>query len=87
MISSWLASLPSNIPVTFPEHITMILSDIPNNSGISEDIIIILFPRLAKSAIMVYISYLAPTSIPLVGSSRISMSGSVSNQRENITFC
>lgn len=77
----------STIPATLPLLITKILSVTPNNYGISEDTIIIPMPSLAKSFINLYISYLAPTSIPLVGSSNIKIFGLVNNQRPIITFC
>ena len=44
-------------------------------------------PRLASSLISVWISFFAPTSIPLVGSSRMSTRGSVERHFASATFC
>ena len=49
---SWVASLPSTKPVTLPSHMTMIRSDIPMSSAISEEIMMMLFPARASSSMM-----------------------------------
>jgi len=77
----------SSIPATLPSDNTIILSHMPKSSVISEDTIITPLPFLARSKISWYISYFAPTSIPLVGSSSISISGSVRSHLPKITFC
>ena len=52
MMFSWVASLPSTKPVTRPSHITMMRSDMPISSLISEEIMMMLLPSLARSAMM-----------------------------------
>ncbi len=52
MMFSWLASFPSMKPVTRPSHMTMIRSDMPISSLISEEIMMTLLPCLASSAMM-----------------------------------
>ena len=52
MMFSWLASLPSMTPVIRPSHMTMIRSDMPISSPISEEIMMMLLPCLARSAMM-----------------------------------
>ena len=54
---------------------------------VGEEIIITDLPCEASSSISVYISLLAPMSIPLVGSSSISISGEVRSHLPRITFC
>ena len=66
---------------------TRMRSQIPSSSGISEDTMITPFPSLARSRIIWYISYFAPTSMPRVGSSSSSTSGLVRSQRPMMTFC
>ena len=48
-IPSWVASSRFSSPVTFPPHITTILSLMPRISGISEEIRIIAYPSFARS--------------------------------------
>ena len=52
MMFSWLASSPLMKPVTRPSHMTMMRSDMPMSSLISEEIMITLLPCLASSAMM-----------------------------------
>ena len=52
MMFSWLASFPSMKPVTRPSHMTMIRSDMPMSSLISEEIMMTLLPCFASSAMM-----------------------------------
>ena len=59
----------------------------PRISGISDETIRIALPSFASPDISRWISDLAPTSMPRVGSSIIRMSGSVISQRETSTFC
>jgi len=87
IIISCDASLAGNSPTILPAFITYTLSHIPNISGSSDEITKIDFPESAKSFIILYISYLAPTSIPLVGSSNINISGSVNIHLLKTTFC
>ena len=44
-------------------------------------------PSSARSSTSFWMSALVPTSMPRVGSSRISRRGSVASQRARITFC
>ena len=86
-IASWVASARSSVPATVPPCITAIRSLMPRISGSSDEIIRIAMPRAASSPISRWISALAPTSTPCVGSSRISTAGSVASQRASATFC
>ena len=52
MMFSWVASLPSMKPVMRPSHMTMTRLDIPMISLISEEIMMMLLPCLASSAMM-----------------------------------
>ena len=52
MMFSWLALSPSIKPVTRPSHMTMMRSDMPMSSPISEEIMMMLLPCLARSAMM-----------------------------------
>ena len=60
---------------------------IPRISGISDETTMIVLPCFAMLIISSYISYFAPTSIPLVGSSIINTCGSLSSHFPKITFC
>ena len=52
MMFSWVALSPSIKPVTRPSHITMMRSDMPMSSPISDEIMMMLFPCFARSAMM-----------------------------------
>ena len=52
MMFSWFALSPSIKPVQRPSHMTMMRSDIPISSLISEEIMMMLLPCLAISAMM-----------------------------------
>ncbi len=52
MMFSCVASLPSMKPVTRPSHMTMMRSDMPISSPISELIIMMLLPLRASSSMM-----------------------------------
>ena len=67
----WVASSAISSPVIRPSHMTTILSAIPMTSGISEDTNMTAIPCCFSWFIRLYISTLAATSIPLVGSSNI----------------
>ena len=59
----------------------------PSSSGRYDDTTMIPSPAAARSPITVYSSPLAPTSMPLVGSSNTRILGLVSSQRASSTFC
>ena len=73
--------------VITPSCMTTMRSDIPITSGISLEIMMMALPSPASLVISEWISALAPTSMPRVGSSTIRISGSVSSQRPTRTFC
>ena len=52
MMFSWVASLPGMKPVTRPSHMTITRSDMPMISLISEEIMMMLLPCFARSAMM-----------------------------------
>ena len=64
-----------------------IRSLMPSTSGISDEIIMTATPWPASSLMSLWISALAPTSMPRVGSSRMRMRGFVISQRAISTFC
>ena len=51
-MASCVAPAPSTKPVTRPSHMTMTRSDMPISSLISEEIMMMLFPWAASSAMM-----------------------------------
>ena len=75
------------MPTIVPPCITAIRSLMPRISGSSDEIMMIASPLAASSPINRWISDLAPTSTPWVGSSRIRTDGSEFNQRASATFC
>ena len=77
----------ANSRVTRPSKSTMIRSAIPSTSGSSDEIIRMATPWPARSDISAWISDLAPTSMPWVGSSSTSTDGLVISQRLSATFC
>src|SRR5580692_1002121 len=87
MIFSWVASEPANSPTKAPSFMTQIRSQMPISSPISEEITTTPFPASASSLMIEYISYLAPTSMPRVGSSRIKTFGPVISHFDSTTFC
>src|SRR4051794_37256314 len=66
---------------------TMTRSDMPRTSGSSEEIMTIAMPLAARSETSRCTSAFAPTSMPRVGSSRISTLGLVIRQRAIRAFC
>ena len=86
-IASWVASARSSSPTIVPPCITAMRSLMPRISGSSDEIITIASPPPASSLISRWISALAPTSTPCVGSSRISTAGDAASQRASATFC
>ena len=87
MTISCVACCRENLPVMRPSCMTMTRSLIWSTSGRSEEISRMPTPARASSTISPWISALAPTSTPCVGSSRISTFGRVSNQRAITTRC
>ena len=86
-ISSGVACRGSNWPATVPSRKTTTRSEFSITSGSSELIITTACPRLTSRRKRRWISALAPTSTPRVGSSRSNTFGSVSKQRPSTTFC
>ena len=74
-IASWVAAGRSSTPTIAPPCITAIRSLMPRISGSSDEIIRMARPRPASSLMRRWISALAPTSTPWVGSSRIRTTG------------
>ncbi len=87
MMETWSASARSRIPVIRPSCMTRMRSLMPSTSGISDEIMITATPWPARREIKRWISALAPTSMPRVGSSRIRIFGPVISQRPISTFC
>ena len=84
---SWLASSRSKIAIWRPSRMTSTRSLIASTSGRSEEIRMMPMPSAASSPIIAWTSALAPTSMPRVGSSRISTDGLVSSHLLSMTFC
>ena len=84
---SWVASARSRIPTIVPPCITAIRSLMPRISGSSDEIIRMASPRPASSLMSRWISALAPTSTPCVGSSRMQQGRFAASQRASATFC
>ena len=70
-----------------PSDITRMRSQAASSSGSSDESTRIALPALARSRISVTISDFEPMSMPAVGSSRISTSGSVVSHLAMTTFC
>src|SRR4051794_34112162 len=87
MTFSWVASARLKVPLTWPSCMTMTRSDMPRTSGSSEEIMTIAMPLAARSETSRCTSAFAPTSMPRVGSSRISTLGLVIRQRAIRAFC
>ena len=81
-IASWVAPSRSMIATIVPPCMTAIRSLMPRISGSSEEIIRMARPSPASSLISRWISALAPTSTPCVGSSRIKSLGPAASQRQ-----
>ena len=77
----------SMLATSRPPCITSTRSLMPSTSGSSLEIIRIAMPCCASRPISAWISDLAPTSMPRVGSSMIRMRGSVSSHLPSTTFC
>ena len=75
------------MPTIVPPCMTAIRSLMPRISGSSDEIIRMASPRPASSLMSRWISALAPTSTPWVGSSRMSSAGLAASQRASATFC
>ena len=84
---SSVASSRSRIAICRPSRMTSTRSLIANTSGSSDEIMMMPIPSAASSPIMAWTSVLAPTSMPRVGSSRISSDGWVFSHLLSITFC
>ena len=84
---SGLASARSMVATSRPPCMTSTRSLMPSTSGSSLEIIRIAMPSCARRPISAWISALAPTSMPRVGSSMIRMRGSVSSHLPSTTFC
>ena len=87
MIRSWSRSAPAKTPIWRPSRITRTRSLIASTSGRSDEIRMMATPARASSPISSCTSALAPTSMPRVGSSRISTVGCTSSHLASITFC
>src|SRR5262249_23744396 len=81
------ASARLNWPVKCPSSMTRIRSLMPRTSGNSEEISKIASPCAARLLIKRCTAALVPTSIPRVGSSRMSTRGWVSSHFASTTFC
>ena len=86
-MSYWLAFSRSNSATISPCRITMIRSQAPISSGMSEEISRIARPCSANSETMRCTSALAWMSMPWVGSSRMSSRGLVASHLASTTFC
>ena len=76
-----------NSPRSRPRRMTSTRSDMPRISGSSEEIRITPLPARANSLVTACTAALAPTSMPLVGSSRISTAGLRASHLAITTFC
>src|SRR6185369_16851044 len=85
--ASGVASLRSNWPTMRPPRITSTRSLMPRTSGSSLEIISTASPWPASRLIKAWISALAPTSMPRVGSSMMRTRGSVATHFASTTFC
>src|SRR5262249_5001771 len=81
------ASARSSTAIWRPSRMISTRSLIASTSGSSEEIMMMPMPSAASSPIMAWTSALAPTSMPRVGSSRISTDGWVFSHLPIITFC
>jgi len=70
-----------------PRRITAMRSAIPNTSGSSDETRMTARPRCTSSRMTLYTAAFEPTSIPLVGSSRIRIFGAVCSHLASTTFC
>ena len=77
----------ANSPTMRPFRMTRIRSLIPMISGRSEEMSSTAMPFPASASIFCRTSAFAPTSMPRVGSSRISSEGSVLSHLPSTTFC
>src|SRR5688572_14697336 len=84
---SLVASARVNSPRNRPRRMTSTRSDMPRISGNSEEIRITPWPAQAYSLVTACTAALAPTSIPLVGSSRINTAGLRASHLASTTFC
>ena len=81
------ASARSSTAIWRPSRMISTRSLIASTSGRSDEIRMMPMPSAASSPIMAWTSTLAPTSMPRVGSSRISTEGWVLSHLPIITFC
>ena len=84
---SWVASSRLNSATSRPWRMTRMRSLIPRTSGSSLEIIRMPSPCWASSLRSRWISALAPTSTPRVGSSTISSLGLLASHLPTTTFC
>ncbi len=87
IIFSCVASSRESSPTSLPSCITSILSHMPRTSGSSLEIISIATPCSRSLFISLKISALAPTSMPRVGSSKMSTLEFVKSHFARTTFC
>src|SRR5438552_828223 len=85
--ASAVASARSKAATMRPPLMTRTRSAMPSTSGNSLEIMMMPRPCWASLPISAWISALAPTSMPRVGSSMISMRGSVPSHFATTTFC
>ena len=86
-ILACVASARSTSATMRPARMTRMRSLMPMTSGSSLEIMMIAMPFCANSLIRRWISALAPTSMPRVGSSMMRMRGSVASHFDRPTFC
>ena len=87
MMRSSVASRRENSPTSVPLRMTRIRSLMPRISGSSDEMNRTASPSPASRSMIACTSALAPTSIPRVGSSRISTFGGIISQRPMTIFC
>src|SRR5699024_3241559 len=87
MTSSTVASVPLSSATLRRSRSTTTRSDTRITSSSSDEMNSTAIPSAASSATIFWICALAPTSIPRVGSSRMSRAGRVMSHRARRTFC
>ena len=75
IILVWVRSSPDSSPTTLRSLMTTSREQVRSISSVSEEMKVTLMPSPASFSTSFWISTLVPTSIPLVGSSRIRYSG------------
>src|SRR5919106_92990 len=87
MTRSSVASARSNSPIWRPSRMTRTRSLIASTSGRSDEMRMIAIPARASSSMIWCTSAFAPTSMPRVGSSRMSTSGLAFSHLASMVFC